>query len=108
MAIRRLAQMRADKGKIAVSSTKAAHGHSLGAAGSVEFIATVLAMQRSMVPPTLGLENAAPAFNDLDLVRHAARPQRIRLGLSNSFAFGGNVAAIAVASPNEPEQVGEG
>jgi len=107
VAIRRLVQMRADNEKIAVSSTKAAHGHSLGAAGSVEFIATVLAMQHGAVPPTLGLEKVDPAFADLDLVRHAARPQRIRLGLSNSFAFGGNVASIAVEAPNGSEQAGE-
>ncbi|MEJ2009612.1 MAG: beta-ketoacyl-[acyl-carrier-protein] synthase II, partial [Acidobacteriota bacterium] len=81
--------------------------HSLGAAGSVEFIATVLAMKHGAVPPTLGLEKVDPAFADLDLVSHAARPQRIRLGLSNSLAFGGNVASIAVEAPNGSEQAGE-
>ncbi len=104
VAIQRLLQLRGDNGKVAISSTKGAHGHSLGAAGSVEFIATLLAMQHGMVLPTLGLEKTDPAFDGLDLVRHRARPQPVRLALSNSFAFGGNVAAIAVEAPEGPAE----
>lgn len=96
VAVRRLLEMRESNRSVAISSTKGHHGHSLGAAGSVEFVATVLAMQRRVVPPSVGLENSEPGFEDLDLVRGAARPLPIRLALSNSFGFGGNAAAIAV------------
>ena len=101
-AIERLVGLRDEGagGRVAVSSTKGHHGHALGAAGAVEFIATVLSLQHQMVPPTLGLEHPEPCCEAIDLVRGEARPQRIRLALSNSFAFGGNVASIAVEAPD--------
>jgi len=95
-AIQRLIEMRDGDDRVAVSSTKGHHGHALGAAGGVEFVATVLAIQNKMVPPTLGLENPEPGFESMNLVRGASHPQRIRIAISNSFAFGGNVASIAV------------
>lgn len=95
-AIRRLLSGRRSDAPVGVSSTKGHHGHSLGATGSVEFVAMLLALQRGCVPATLGLENPEPDFADIDLVRGASRPQEIQVALSNSFAFGGNAAAIAV------------
>ena len=99
LAIRRLVRMREGAGTVAISSTKGQHGHALGAAGSVEFVATVLAIQHGVAPPTCGLENPEPGFEDLDLIRGVGRPHPIRVALSNSFAFGGNAAAIALAAP---------
>lgn len=96
VAIRRLLQMRSNDAPVAISSTKGHHGHALGAAGAMEFVATLLAMRNQTAPCTAGLTEPEPEFNDLDLVAGEARPRRIRLALSNSFAFGGNVAAIAV------------
>ncbi len=96
IAIRELLTRRHGGSPVAVSSTKGHHGHSLGATGSVEFIATLLAMQNDCVPATLWLDNPEPGFEDIDLVCTASRKQQIRVALSNSFAFGGNVAAIAV------------
>jgi 3-oxoacyl-[acyl-carrier-protein] synthase II len=94
-AIRRLLAKRRASSSVAVSSTKGHHGHSLGATGSVEFIATLLALRNNCVPATLGLDNPEPGFEDVDLVR-TPRNQQVRIALSNSFAFGGNVAAIAI------------
>lgn len=95
-AIRGLLARRSEASPVAVSSTKGHHGHSLGATGSVEFIATLLALRNGCIPATLGLDNPEPGFEDIDLVRTAPRSQRVRTALSNSFAFGGNVASIAV------------
>ncbi len=73
---------------LAVSSTKSIHGHALGAAGGMELVATVLAMSRQFVPPTINYVGADPEC-DLDYVCNASRSGEIRLALSNSFAFGG-------------------
>lgn len=98
-AIQRLLARRNASAPVAVSSTKGHHGHALGATGAIEFVATLLAMQHQCVPATLGLETPEPGFEDLDLVRGAAREHPIRTALSNSFAFGGNAASIAVERP---------
>jgi 3-oxoacyl-[acyl-carrier-protein] synthase II len=98
IAIRRLLQMRAGGGPVAISSTKGHHGHALGAAGATEFIATILAMQNGAAPCTAGLDEPEPGFTGLNLVMGAPQSMKIRLALSNSFAFGGNVAALAIES----------
>ena len=78
-----------------VSSTKGATGHCLGAAGAVEAIFTILAVQRGMLPPTINYETRDPLC-DLDYIPNEARPQQIEVGVSNSFGFGGHNACVVV------------
>ncbi|MGD9800730.1 MAG: beta-ketoacyl synthase [Parvularculaceae bacterium] len=77
-----------------VSSTKSMHGHLLGAAGAIEAIATLKAMEAGVVPPTINYDEPDPAC-DLDYCPNEARERRIDLALSNSFAFGGLNAVLA-------------
>lgn len=80
--------------KVAISSTKSMTGHLLGAAGGVEAIASVMAIQEGIIPPTINYENPDPRC-DLDYVPNAARRQPVRVALSNSFGFGGHNAVLA-------------
>jgi 3-oxoacyl-(acyl-carrier-protein) synthase len=81
--------------KLAVSSIKAATSHTMGAAGALEAIATVLALQNGVLPPTLGLETPDPAC-DLDYVPLRAREAQIEVALSNSSGIGGNNASLVL------------
>lgn len=81
--------------KLSMSSTKSAIGHLLGAAGSVEAIYSVLALQHQTVPPTLNLDDPSDAC-DIDLVPHTAKKRDIRFALSNSFGFGGTNASLVL------------
>ncbi|MEM7301564.1 MAG: beta-ketoacyl-ACP synthase II [Pseudomonadota bacterium] len=78
---------------IAMSSTKSAIGHLLGAAGSVEAIFSLLAMRDSMLPPTLNLDNP-DVETKIDLVPKVAKAKEINTALSNSFGFGGTNASV--------------
>jgi 3-oxoacyl-[acyl-carrier-protein] synthase II len=81
---------------IPVSSTKGATGHCLGAAGAVEAIFTILAVARGKLPPTINYEAADPEC-DLDYIPNEARDAPdLRVGVSNSFGFGGHNASIVV------------
>lgn len=80
--------------RLVVSSTKSMHGHLLGAAGAIEAIATLKAMETGVVPPTINYDEPDPAC-DLDYCPNEARERRIDLALSNSFAFGGLNAVLA-------------
>ena len=77
-----------------MTSTKALHGHLLGASGAVEFIAAVMAMRTGTIPPTCHYTQADPTC-DLDYVPNCARTN-VAIGavMSNSFAFGGNNAVL--------------
>lgn len=79
----------------AVSSTKAVHGHAMGAAGALEAVVTVLALGEGWLPPTANLRQPDPRLPALDYVLGTARDARVEVGLSNSFAFGGNNAVLA-------------
>jgi 3-oxoacyl-[acyl-carrier-protein] synthase II len=81
--------------KVAISSTKSAVGHLLGASGGVELVATIMAMKHRTAPPTLNLANPDPEC-DLDYVPNQPRDMRIRRAMSNSFGFGGHNACILV------------
>ena len=84
----------AHAGRLAVSSTKSMHGHLLGAAGALEFVATVLALGRKIVPPTINLNVPDPEC-DLDYVSGKARAiPDLTAVMSNSFAFGGTNAVL--------------
>jgi 3-oxoacyl-[acyl-carrier-protein] synthase II len=79
--------------KISVSSTKSMTGHLLGAAGGVEAVISVLALDRGILPPTINLENPDPEC-DLDYIPHIARKAQVDVAMSNSFGFGGTNACL--------------
>lgn len=84
--------------RIPVSSTKSMHGHLLGAAGALEFVICVAALERGVVPPTMHLNAEDPAC-DLDYVANVARTGvALRTVMSNSFAFGGTNAVLIAAA----------
>lgn len=80
-------------GKLAVSSTKSMHGHTLGAAGAIEAAATALAIHEEFIPPTVNYRVPDPRC-DLDVVPNESREVRIGGAMSNSFAFGGLNAVV--------------
>jgi nodulation protein E len=81
--------------QIAISSTKSMHGHALGAAGALELVAVLGAMADGIVPPTLNLDQPDPQC-DLDYVPNKSRARTVKVALSNSFAFGGLNAVLAL------------
>jgi 3-oxoacyl-[acyl-carrier-protein] synthase II len=80
--------------KIPISATKSMIGHLLGAAGSVEAIVTILALNNQVVPPTINLDNPDDGC-DLDFVPHVARDHKFTMAVSNSFGFGGTNTCLA-------------
>ena len=78
----------------AISATKSATGHLLGAAGGLEAIFTVLALRDQVAPPTLNLATPDPEAADLELVGPTARPMTMEHALSNGFGFGGVNASV--------------
>ncbi|NOQ27664.1 MAG: beta-ketoacyl-ACP synthase II [Bacteroidales bacterium] len=85
--------------KIPVSSTKSMTGHTIGAAGAIESIISVLAIKDGIIPPTINLDEADPEL-DLDYVPNNARKQDLNVVLSNSFAFGGHNATLVFRKYN--------
>jgi nodulation protein E len=82
-------------GRLLVSSTKSMHGHTLGAAGAIEAISTLLALENGLVPPTANFTAPDPAC-DLDAVPNVARKAEIEIAISNTFAFGGLNATLVL------------
>jgi nodulation protein E len=87
--------------KMPVSSTKSMHGHALGAAAALECLATVLALRDGVLPPTANFNEPDPDC-DLDVVPNQARPAQVEYALSNSFAFGGLNAVLALRGAGNP------
>jgi nodulation protein E len=81
--------------KVAVSSTKSMHGHMMGASGAIELLAAIMAIDRGVVPPTANYRQPDPEC-DLDYVPNQAREMKVDVAISNSFAFGGLNAVLAV------------
>ena len=81
--------------KLAISSTKSMHGHTLGAAGAIETIATILGMTNGFVPPTINYNERDPEC-DLDYTPNVVRNLEFEYAISNSFAFGGLNAVLAL------------
>jgi 3-oxoacyl-[acyl-carrier-protein] synthase II len=79
--------------KLAISSTKSMTGHTLGAAGGIEAIFSLLALQQGILPPTINLHHPDPEC-DLDYVPNEARHQPIKVAMSNSMGFGGHNACL--------------
>lgn len=80
---------------VPISANKSMIGHLTGAAGAVEAVATILTLQRGLIPPTINQEQPDPAC-DLDYVPNVARPAELTVALSNSFGFGGVNAVLAL------------
>jgi len=91
-AIRKVFGAHADR--LAISSTKSMHGHTLGAAGAIEGVATLLSLRNNLLPPTANYNEADPSC-DLDVIPNRAREAQVEFALSNSFAFGGLNAVLA-------------
>jgi 3-oxoacyl-[acyl-carrier-protein] synthase II len=88
--------------KLNISSTKSMTGHLLGAAGAIEAIAGILAMQNQTVPPTINHREFDPAIDErLNLTLHNAQKREIRAVLSNTFGFGGHNASVIFKSFTE-------
>jgi len=81
--------------KLAVSSTKSMHGHALGAAAALECIATLFALRDGVLPPTVNYTEPDPDC-DLDVIPNQAREAQVEYAISNSFAFGGLNAVLAL------------
>ncbi len=81
--------------KISINSTKSMTGHLLGAAGAIEAIATILAVQNDVVPPTINHEELDPRIDDkLDFTFNVAKKRTVDVALSNTFGFGGHNASL--------------
>ena len=81
--------------RLAISSTKSMHGHALGAAAALECLATVLALRDGVLPPTANYREFDPEC-DLDVIPNQSRHAPVECALSNSFAFGGLNAVLAL------------
>lgn len=81
--------------RLAISSTKSMHGHTMGATGAIEMVATIQAVDRGVIPPTANYTQPDPEC-DLDYVPNQAREKAVRVAVSNSFAFGGLNAVLLV------------
>jgi nodulation protein E len=81
--------------RVAISSTKSMHGHVMGGTGAVELAATLMALDRGVIPPTANYTKPDPEC-DLDYVPNQAREKPVSVAISNSFAFGGLNAVLLV------------
>lgn len=84
-----------ERKSLSISATKSMTGHLLGAAGAIEGIACVMALQDNIVPPTINTTDIEPEFKDLfDFTLGKAEPKELKYAMSNTFGFGGHIASI--------------
>ncbi|QUS54721.1 beta-ketoacyl-ACP synthase II [Pseudovibrio brasiliensis] len=89
-----------DRGKdLAISSTKSATGHLLGAAGAIEAIASIMALREGVLPPTLNLEEPDEAASQFELVANESKEKDLKYVMSNGFGFGGVNASVIFGKP---------
>ena len=79
-----------------MTANKSMLGHTLGAAGAIEGIITILSLRNGIIPPTINLTDPEPSADGLDLTPNVARERPIRVAVSNSYGFGGQNAALAI------------
>jgi 3-oxoacyl-[acyl-carrier-protein] synthase II len=96
-AVREVFGKSASNGRLALSSTKSAIGHLLGASGGVELVAAILAMKNNLIPPTINLDNPDPDC-DLNYTPNTAQDRAVEVAMSNSFGFGGHNACLVLSS----------
>jgi 3-oxoacyl-[acyl-carrier-protein] synthase II len=82
---------------IKMNGTKSMTGHCLGAAGGIEAIATIKAIETGMLHPTINLDDPEEEVAGIDLIRHGAKAHKITAALSNSFGFGGHNSTLIFA-----------
>jgi 3-oxoacyl-[acyl-carrier-protein] synthase II len=83
-------------GQVSITANKSMIGHTLGAAGAVEAISTIMSLRTGLVPPTINLEDPDPAAAGLDLTPNVVRHREIDVAVSNSFGFGGQNSALVI------------
>jgi 3-oxoacyl-[acyl-carrier-protein] synthase II len=83
--------------RVPVSSTKSMMGHSLGAAGAIEAVFSILALRDQFLPPNINYTTPDPSWT-LNIVANEAREGKVRAAMSNSFGFGGTNASLIVQS----------
>jgi len=83
---------------VAITANKSMLGHTLGAAGAIEAIVTVLTIREGCVPPTINLVDPDPESEGLDLTPNRAARRDVRIAISNSFGFGGQNTALVLAA----------
>ena len=88
-------------GQVSITANKSMIGHTLGAAGAIEAIATIMSIRTGIVPPTINLEDPDEAAAGLDLTPGKARRREIEVAVSNSFGFGGQNSAVVFRRWNE-------
>jgi 3-oxoacyl-[acyl-carrier-protein] synthase II len=83
-------------GQVSITANKSMIGHTLGAAGAVEAIATIMSIRTGLIPPTINLEDPDPAAAGLDLTPNVVRRREVEVAVSNSFGFGGQNSALVI------------
>jgi 3-oxoacyl-[acyl-carrier-protein] synthase II len=83
-------------GQVSVTANKSMLGHTLGAAGAIEAISTIMSVRTGLIPPTINLEDPDPAAQGLDLTPNKVRRREMDVAVSNSFGFGGQNSALVI------------
>ena len=86
-------------GRVSITANKSMLGHTLGAAGAIEAIISILTIREGCVPPTINLADPDPEAAGLDLTPNVAASRRVKTVLSNSFGFGGQNTALIFSEP---------